>query len=248
MNVFPQITVITVCYNAEASIEKTIGTVLNQNYPNIEYIIVDGASTDKTQDILRAYEGKISKIVSQADRGIYDAMNKGINLASSEYILFLNADDYFLNESAIENAMRHVQLDKRDCIFYGDIVSVDQETGAGSIWSPKKDVSAHFLFKGSLPHPSTIYKASLFQLLGHYDDSFRISADYEFYVRAFVNGVHIKHIPVLMTVFSTNGISSDNNYKELLKRENERVRLTHFSLAKRLALRLRVRIKKLFNI
>ncbi len=108
-----KITLITVCFQAEDYLENCIQSVLQQNYPNIEYIIIDGGSTDGTSDIIRRYEDKLSKWVSEADEGLYDAMNKGINMASGEIIGFLHADDLYEHASVISKVIVTV---------YGDLV------------------------------------------------------------------------------------------------------------------------------
>ncbi len=100
----PKISVVTVCYNAESAIENTILSVINQTYTSVEYIIVDGASKDSTMDIVNKYRDKISVIVSEPDKGIYDAMNKGIKLATGDWICFMNAGDSYVNENTIESS------------------------------------------------------------------------------------------------------------------------------------------------
>ena len=112
------ITIITVCRNAEAAIEKTIQSVIKQNYPQIEYIIIDGRSTDRTLEIIGSYEDKYPiKVISEPDHGIYDAMNKGLSYATGDYIQFLNAGDTLLEETTIEQVVNLIQGKKAD-IFY----------------------------------------------------------------------------------------------------------------------------------
>ncbi|MCB0749749.1 MAG: glycosyltransferase, partial [Ignavibacteriae bacterium] len=103
MNQNPKISIITVCKNSESTILKCIKSVLNQSYNNLEYIILDGVSSDKTISIITGFRDKISKIISEPDCGIYDAMNKGVQASSGDYILFLNADDFLISENTIDN-------------------------------------------------------------------------------------------------------------------------------------------------
>lgn len=118
-----KITVVTVCYNAEATIEETIKSVLNQTHGNLEYIIIDGRSTDGTMDIVRKYSDRITKIVSEPDKGIYDAMNKGIALATGDYINFMNAGDTFSSPDAVKEVAGRIAPESD--IVYGDSTMID---------------------------------------------------------------------------------------------------------------------------
>ncbi len=241
-----KISIITVCYNAQKTIEKTIQSVVNQSYKNIEYIIIDGQSNDKTLSILKLFQSKISKLVSESDSGIYNAMNKGINYASGEYLLFLNSDDYLLSHTVIENYMTKINEAKQADIFYGDLLIYDHTNGKGKIWEAKP-VSGKTLYNSTLPHPSTIFKRSIFEELGNYDESYKISADHEFFVRAFVKNKKFQYINILSTLFSTGGVSTSEKHTKQLNKERQRTINTHFTPLQRLFLRIRVRIKKLFN-
>lgn len=119
----PLISVITVCYNAESILEATILSVLNQTYPHIEYIVVDGKSKDNSLAIIKKYEGKISKWTSEPDKGIYDAMTKGQRLASGDFVIFMNAGDRFFETQTIEKAVS--KIDAQTDAFYGDVMLVD---------------------------------------------------------------------------------------------------------------------------
>lgn len=116
----PKISVVTVCYNAVKDIEKTILSVINQTYPNIEYIIIDGGSKDGTMDVVNRYKDKIDVIVSEPDKGIYDAMNKGIDRATGEWINFMNAGDCFMEEDTI-NKVFTKDIDECKSVLYGDV-------------------------------------------------------------------------------------------------------------------------------
>lgn len=117
-----KISVITVCYNAGKDLEKTIKSVISQSYKDIEYIIIDGGSTDETKDILKKYSDKISKIISEPDKGLYDAMNKGINLASGDYINFMNAGDIFSDDEVVEKIVNALEADTD--VIYGNSIMV----------------------------------------------------------------------------------------------------------------------------
>ena len=243
----PKISIITVCFNAEKTIRRTIESVVNQSYKNIEYIMVDGQSEDDTVSIIKGFENHISKLVSEKDKGIYDAMNKGIDLATGTYLLFLNADDYLISETAVENIVNQINQHADKEIYYGNLVVYDHTSGRGKIWQPD-EVSGKLLFNSTLPHPATLYRRSVFEKLGKFDATYKIAADYEFYVRAYAKSAKFQKINMLIAVFSANGVSCSEKYKELTKVERSRTITTHFSSFKQLYLRFRVRIKKLFNI
>lgn len=242
-----KISIITVCYNAEKTIERTIRSIINQNYPDIEYVVVDGKSTDKTIEILEKYKNYIGVIVSENDKGIYDAMNKGIALASGSYVLFLNADDYLFSADTIKNMMSIVSSDQVSDIFYGNVLMYEDNNGYAKIWKPEL-ASSKLLYRSTLPHPSTIFKRSLFEKIGMYDDSYKIAADFEFFVRAFRESANFRYLDQLVAVFSYGGISTSGKYKKLTHDEREQILEKHFSVTQRYLLRIRVRIKKIFNV
>lgn len=153
-----KITIITVCYNAEKLIEETILSVINQTYSDIEYIIIDGASTDGTMDIVNKYRDRIATIVSEPDKGIYDAMNKGIRLATGEWLNFMNAGDVFCNENVVEYIFTQ-KLDNKYSFIYSD--NIFKEKG-------KKRYVVNNHEKLIILHQSSIYKKSLHNLHGFY--------------------------------------------------------------------------------
>jgi glycosyltransferase involved in cell wall biosynthesis len=130
MKDYIKFSIITVCKNSEKTIEKTIKSVIEQTYKNIEYIIIDGKSTDNTAGIIKKYINKISHYINEEDNGIYDAMNKGVNLAKGDYISFLNADDRLFDELSIERVCKQIKNDNSKAIdvFYGAVLILDQET------------------------------------------------------------------------------------------------------------------------
>lgn len=169
----PKISVVTVCYNAAETIEQTILSVINQTYPNIEYIVIDGASTDGTVDIVNKYHDKIACFISEPDKGIYDAMNKGIKVATGEWINFMNAGDGFANSSVLMDiSIQNVPLEKS--FIYSDTYI----TNSGRILY-KMESSYE---KGNIQHQSSIYKKSLHENYGVYiSHQRRIISDYIFF-------------------------------------------------------------------
>ena len=152
------ITIVTVVYNDKNNIEKTINSVLNQSYNSKEYIVVDGKSTDGTLEIVKKYADQISVIVSEPDRGIYDAMNKAVDLAHNEWIIFMNSGDVFADNDTLKNVFNE-PISKNISFIYSDfIVSNDS-------WK-KKFIASYE--NGVLLHQSVIYKKHLHELLGKY--------------------------------------------------------------------------------
>lgn len=209
--------------------------MIEQQYDRIEYIIIDGASVDATVDIARRYKPGISRIISEPDSGIYDAMNKGVKNATGEYILFLNAGDYLIHATAMQNVVRQIEENN---LFGTDVIAArllvyNPKAGGCRLWKPAKTTRLS-LYHGSLPHPATFHKRGAFKKNGLFDDSYRIAGDYEWFVRGFVkNSLTFHNIPALTTVFINDGVSSDAaNARE---REDEicRLRDSHFTSGER---------------
>lgn len=200
-----KISIITVSYNEENTIEKTILSVLNQTYNNVEYIIIDGNSTDNTTSIIKKYQKKIDVVISEKDNGIFDAQNKGIKISSGDYLFFLNAGDYIQNNQTIERIVSQ-KLNKD--IVYGDIVF---ELNSGKKYrknSPDKIRNLN-MFVESVPHPAIFFNKEIFEKYGYYDTKYQISADYDFILKAiFGLKLSYKHIRVPIAVFNLRGISS----------------------------------------
>ncbi|WP_053155105.1 glycosyltransferase family 2 protein [Pseudomonas sp. Pf153] len=180
-----KISIITVSYNSAATIRDTIESVLSQRYEDIEYIIVDGASKDSTMAIVNEYSDRIAKIVSEPDKGIYDAMNKGISLASGDVIGILNSDDFFESSDAVGAVVECFNSSPESQLVFGDIVFVNAE----DLGTVTRFYSAgHFRpwklrFGWMPPHPATFVRADAYKAVGPYSVKYKISADYEMFVR-----------------------------------------------------------------
>lgn len=180
-----KISIITVCYNSSKTIEKTLKSVKAQTYKDIEYIVIDGASSDNTMEIVKSYDSVVSQWVSEPDKGLYDAMNKGIKLATGDYIGIINADDTFNADDVIERIAEFLKQTDVDASI-GDIVQHKEDgkiirTYTAKTWQP------HKLKIGFMPpHPAIFFKKELFEKLGYYSLDFKIAADYELLIRYFV--------------------------------------------------------------
>lgn len=198
----PLVSVITVVRNRASHIEETINGVLSQTYANVEYIVVDGASTDGTVDILRRYDDRIDYWVSEPDAGIYDAMNKGLDLVTDPeaYVIFANADDRLASPSAIARA---VELGKGAELIYGKMRLSDGEATAVM----GRQVKTSDLARETLCHPATLMRRKLFDSVGRFDTSFRIAADYDLIVRCFQHPVESRFVDEIISDMRMGGIS-----------------------------------------
>ncbi|MEO8003693.1 MAG: glycosyltransferase family 2 protein [Betaproteobacteria bacterium] len=181
-----KISVVTVCFNAAATIEKTILSVVSQSHPIVEYVVVDGASTDGTLKIVAKYSERIDNLISEKDRGIFDAMNKGVATATGDVVYFLNADDSFVDDRVLEDVARAFEQDATRMLVYGNVVLKDGPPGVLNFPARafrKRSVS-EFLHN-SFCHQAVFVRRELFAQLGPFDLQYRYSADYEWIIRAF---------------------------------------------------------------
>lgn len=199
-----KISIITVVYNNERTIEDAITSVLNQSYHDIEYIIVDGDSKDSTVEIIRKYESKISKFISERDKGIYDAMNKGIMLATGDVIGILNSDDLYADSDVIADIMDSFIRDQDLALLYGDLVyvAVDNTDKIVRKWRAG-DYYSDFFENGNVPpHPALFVKKDVYETCGLFNLDFKLAADYDFMLRAFKKfgnkSLHIERLMVRM--------------------------------------------------
>jgi glycosyltransferase involved in cell wall biosynthesis len=201
-----KISVITVVFNNEIGIEKTILSVLKQDFPNLEYIIIDGKSTDNTLEIINRYNDRICKIVSEKDKNLYEAINKGINLASGEYIYLLHSGDVFLTNNVL--SIYASNLNNSDLYLSNMVVF---NGGKRYLIKPQfKKLWKNML----LNHPTWLVRRSVFSDFGNYDDNFKIAADYDFAIRNWCN-FRINYLNFESVSFSLSGISYGN--KNVLK-------------------------------
>lgn len=201
-----KISIITVSYNAAKTIEQTILSVVNQTYKNIEYIIIDGGSTDGTVDIIKKYTDKLAYWVSEPDDGIYDAMNKGIKAMTGDYVQFLGADDFLADEDTIGYIVR--QLDQRSDILSAGIFLVREEFGLEKYLGNHCARDKNKYNGVMIPHPGMFVKKELMQRYG-FDTQYRIAADYDFFLQCYLNkDINFKFIDRPVVYFSLAGISA----------------------------------------
>lgn len=221
-----KVSIITVTYNSAKTLQRTLDSVQEQTYGNIEHILVDGDSTDGTLDIIKANEQHIARYVSEPDEGIYDAINKGIKMATGSIIGILNSDDVLSNEFVIEQIVRNLRRQKAD-IAYGDLVYVDREDGDRIVryWRSNKFKRRQLYFGWMPPHPTMYVRRQVYEDCGLYSTALRISADYDFMLRVLRHDKYKKvYIPQVLVRMAMGGISNRNIRTMWLKsREDYRV-------------------------
>ncbi len=180
----PRVTVVTVVFNGGKTLEHSIRSVINQGYPNVEHIIIDGGSTDTTLDILKKYDSYIDYWLSEKDNGIYDAMNKGIALASGDYIGMLNSDDYFANPDSLGKIVAHLMDGNVDAVF-SCLDIVDPSNLSRVLRKYRISSFTPLMLRIGImpPHPTFYCKKSCYAKAGMYRTDYRIAADFEMLVR-----------------------------------------------------------------
>jgi glycosyltransferase involved in cell wall biosynthesis len=211
----PKISIITVVYNAKGFLEETIESVLNQNFDNFEYIIIDGGSTDGTLDVINKYQDRITLWVSEPDKGIYDAMNKGIRYAKGEYVYFLGGDDLLFDDQVLKNVNSYL-LDERK-VYYGNVLFKKRNVIYDGKFNSLKIVTRN------ISHQSIFYPKEIFKKYS-FDTKYKIFADYELNLKLYGNSSYsFVYIPITIALFNDEGASGSNTLD--LNFETDRLRI-----------------------
>ncbi|MBI3432271.1 MAG: glycosyltransferase [Hydrogenophilales bacterium] len=218
----PLASIITVCFNAAASIGQTLDSVRAQSWRPLESVVVDGASRDGTQDIVARYADITGTVVSEKDSGIYDAMNKGIALARGDVLHFLNAADCFADAGVVEAALREFAADPDLDLVFGDAIYL---TPDGPFLRSYGRVTASNLIYGDLCHQAVFAHRRLFERFGGFNLDYRINADYDWMLRVFRGGARVRYLPRPIVRYDTGGQSARNQAQTFAERD--RVRQTH---------------------
>ena len=202
-----KISIITITFNAEATLNRTLNSVFTQSYKDIEHIIIDGNSSDKTLEICKSYS-HISKIISEPDNGVYDAFNKGLKLATGDVIGFLNADDIFYDNNSVKEIVNAFSINETD-IVYGNLNYINEKGKIIRNWI-SKPYKKGLMKKAWMPaHPTFYCKKIVYERLGGYDDRFKIGGDFELCLRFLeVNQVSSYHLNRKLVNMLTGGISN----------------------------------------
>lgn len=204
-----KVSIITVCFNSEKTIKDTIESVKKQTYSDIEYIVIDGCSKDNTLDILDAYSDYIDILISEEDQGLYDAMNKGVNIASGDVIGILNSDDVFASDTSVEKIMSGFISEEIDAV-YSDLVYVKENdlSKITRLYSSRVFKESLIKFGIMLPHPTFYVKREAYKKFGLYKTDYRVSADFELIARFISNGIKTNRISDVTVRMREGGISS----------------------------------------
>ncbi|MBL7934032.1 MAG: glycosyltransferase [Bacteroidia bacterium] len=207
-----KLSIITVTYNSAATLEETIQSVVKQSYPDVEYIIVDGKSSDDTLKIIEKYKDNISKIVSEKDQGLYDALNKGIGMASGDVIGILHSDDFYIHEHVLAHYAEVFLKQKVDTV-YADLFYVDKTNTNKVIrkWKSGHYSASSFVNGWMPPHPTFFVKKEVYQKYGVFNLSFKSAADYELMLRFIQKQkISIAYLPEFTVKMRVGGKSNVN--------------------------------------
>jgi len=202
-----KVSIITVCFNSAETIEDTIKSVLSQDFKDIEYIIVDGGSTDGTLDIINRYKNDIAKVISEPDNGIYDAMNKGFRSSAGSIVATLNGDDIYAEKSIVGQMAEFIETKDLDAA-YGDLVYVDRHDTehVKRFWQPGPYKKGAFYCGWVIPHPTFFCRKEIFEKHGYFNDKMQIAADFELMLRFIEkNQIKVGYLPEVIVKMRTGG-------------------------------------------
>jgi glycosyltransferase involved in cell wall biosynthesis len=219
-----KISITTVCFNSAETIEDTIKSILSQDYKDIEYIVVDGGSTDGTLDIINRYKNKIAKVISEPDNGIYDAMNKGLRSSTGGILATLNGDDVYADKSIVGRMVEFIESKNLDAA-YGDLIYVDcRDTGQiKRFWQPGRYKKGAFYRGWVIPHPTFFCRKEIFEKHGYFNDKMEIAADFELMLRFIEkHRITVGYLPKVIVKMRTGGKANDlrgmiQGNKEIIK-------------------------------
>jgi glycosyltransferase involved in cell wall biosynthesis len=219
-----KISIITATYNSAATVGDTLGCIASQRHPDVEHIVVDGASKDRTPDIVRAYP-HVAKFISEEDRGIYDAMNKGIRMASGDVIGILNSDDVYADERVLSDVAA-VFADETVMTVYADLqyVYADDLRKIQRTWISRPFNRRNFYYGWMPPHPTFFVRRKVYEKVGTFNPELRSAADYELMLRILLkHGFHAHYIPRVIVKMRAGGISNASLFNRLRANREDRL-------------------------
>ena len=222
-----KISIITINYNDKVGLKKTIESVINQTWQNFEFIIIDGCSSDGGIDVIEQYKENIDYWVSEPDKGVYNAMNKGIKIAKGDFLIFMNSGDTFFNEKVLEQMEKEL-IDDYD-IYYGDYYRVNNNSTKKRTFPEK--LSFSFFYSGTLSHQSSFIRRKLFFDFFLYNEEYKIASDWEFFIYAICyKNVPYKYLNLTISNFDFTGVSSIARYRNLSIEERRQTVNKYFPL------------------
>lgn len=231
----PKISLITVTYNSASTLVDTLNSVLNQTYSNVEYIVVDGNSSDNTPSLMEDYKERFGKkliYIREADKGLYDAMNKGIKRATGEVVGFLNSDDFFTRKDILETIAHEFEQAPLLDALYGDVHYVDPENVTKEVrYYSSRFFSPRLMRLGFMPaHPSFYCKKSVYEQFGCFRTDYRIAADFELLLRfIFIHRIKTLYLPFDFVTMRAGGLSSSGwkSHKNIMKDHHRALKENH---------------------
>jgi len=221
-----KISVITVNFNNKIGLEKTVKSVLGQSYDDFEFIIIDGGSTDGSVDIIQEFKDRVTHWVSEPDKGVYNAMNKGIRVANGEFVIFMNSGDTFVDKNVLYDCAVNITNDFD--IYYGDNYKV-KENGSKRLKTYPSALQFSFFYTSSINHQSTFIRKSLFDDHFYYNENYKIVADWEFFIYAICyKNVPYKYLAKTIANYDFTGVSSLERNKHLAAKEKAEVLKKYF--------------------
>jgi glycosyltransferase involved in cell wall biosynthesis len=222
----PVVSIITINLNNANGLEKTILSVVAQTFSDYELIVIDGNSIDYSREVIERHTTKISKWVSEKDNGIYNAQNKGIDLAMGEYCLFINSGDYLVDKNVLQ---KFIYAKSQADIITGDMLIADSNGNLSYANSPDK-ITIRKMLTDTIWHPVSFIKTELFKKFGKYNENFKIAGDYEFFVRILIKEKSsYTHLNFPVSVFSLDGLSSNAKSKTILNEERREIHNKYFN-------------------
>lgn len=223
-----KVSIITVAYNAEETIADALKSVAAQSYANIEHIVIDGASKDRTAEIVKTHSGRLVRFVSEPDKGIYDAMNKGLKLATGELVAFLNADDIYADRDVVQKVLAAVQESDLDAVF-GDVAFFNPSRPGKLTRRYRSDrfLPSRIAWGWMPAHPALFLRDRVLREVGYFDASYKIAGDFELIARIFKDeSLRYQHLPEVLVHMRTGGVST-MGWRNTIRLNREVLRACH---------------------
>ena len=221
----PKISIITINYNNLEGLKKTVSSVINQTWKGFEFIIIDGGSNDGSFKYIKDNENFFDYWVSEEDRGVYHAMNKGIKKAKGKYLIFLNSGDHFYNKKVLEK--HHAELYEKDIIYF-NLQVIDEDKVF--VKEYPKVLSFSYFVEDTLPHPATFIKKELFDRFGLYDENLKIVSDWNWFMNVICkNNVSYKKVNATLSIFYLGGLSSNSDSRSIIFNEKQTILKSEYS-------------------